>query len=92
MDRALKADLEGLVPALGPDLTGRVHYAVRRAVDRRWWRRRYPGWEIPEWDHVSLCGRRGLVVAESWRKVDCGSCRRVLTGRRHNLARRVGSD
>ena len=83
---------DGLVPAISPDLTGRVHLAYRRAPDRRWWRRVYPGWSIPRWDHVSLCGRRGLVLAESWQRVDCRSCRRVLRSRKHRLARRVGAD
>jgi hypothetical protein len=80
------------VAAIGPDLTGRVHHAVRRATDRRWWRRRYPGWDIPKWDYVSLCGRRGLIAAEQWRRVDCRVCGRVLAARRHTLAQRVGAD
>ena len=78
--------------AVSPDLTGRVHLAYRRVPDRRWWRRVYPGWQLPRWDFVSLCGRQGLITAEDWHEVDCGSCRRVLRSRKHRLARRVGTD
>jgi len=76
--------------ALSPDLTGRVHLAYRRRPDRRWWGRVYPGWSVPRWDYVSLCGRRGLVLAEPWQRSDCGSCRRLLATRRRRLARRLG--
>lgn len=79
-----------LVVAVGPDLTGRVHLAYRRPPDRRWWRRVYPGWSIPRWDYVSLCGRRGLVEAEPWRRADCRSCRRLHASRRRRLASRLG--
>jgi hypothetical protein len=79
------------VAALGPDLTGRIHYAYQRTPDRRWWRRWYPGWSIPTWDHVSLCGRKGLVVADPPREVDCAACQRILASRGTRLARRAGT-
>jgi hypothetical protein len=86
-DRRASADL---VVALSPDLTGRVHLAYRRRPDRRWWRLVYPGWSVPRWDYVSLCGRRGLIPGDAWRDADCRSCRRLLAGRRARLARRLG--
>ena len=83
--------VEGLVAAIGPDLTGRVHLAYRRRADRRWWRRVYPGRSVPRWDHVSLCGRRGLVAVDTWQTVDCRSCRRIAAARSARLASRVGA-
>jgi len=90
--RPREDDLAGLVAALGPDLTGRVHLAYRRRADRRWWRLRYPGGRVPEWDYCSLCGRCGLIPAESWRKVDCRACDRVVGNRRYRLTRHTGAD
>jgi len=82
-----EADLVGLVVALGPDLTGRAHFAYRRRTDRRWWRRQYRGRRLPpDWDYVSLCGRQGLVLAPH-EAVDCRSCRRNVVGRRRRLDR-----
>jgi hypothetical protein len=89
--RARPDELTGLAFALGPDLTGRVHLAYRRTADRRWWRRRYPGRTVPEWDFFSLCGRRGLVEAEGWRRFDCQSCARILGNRRYRLATEAGA-
>lgn len=83
-------DTVGLVAALGPELTGRVHLAYRQAPERRWWRRRYPGRLVPEWDFVSLCGRRGLVVPEPPRPADCRACAQILANRHRRLARRTG--
>jgi hypothetical protein len=92
-ETARRGDLTGLVVAIGPDLTGRVHYAYRAPTDRRRWRRDYPGRRpVPAWDYVSLCGRRGLVRATSGQAADCASCGRILAGRRARLARRAGTD
>ncbi|MEX0664377.1 MAG: hypothetical protein WD598_06345 [Acidimicrobiia bacterium] len=41
---------------------------------------------MPEWDYFALCGRRGLVEAEPWRRFDCRSCERILGNRRYRLA------
>jgi hypothetical protein len=84
-------DTTGLVVALGPELTGRTHLAYRRVPDRRWWRRRYPGRPIPEWDHVSLCGRQGLVEPETPRALECRSCRQIVASRRRRLERGTGT-
>ena len=77
--------------AHGPDLTGRVHLAYRKRADRKWWRRRYPGAPIPEWDHFSLCGRGGLIAADAWRILDCRSCERIIGNRRYRLATEAGA-
>lgn len=75
-------ELVGLVAAISPELTGRVHLAYQRVTDGRWWRQRYPGLAaIPEWDYVSLCGRHGLVPPSPPRDADCLSCQRILAAR-----------
>ena len=76
-----EADEVGLVAALGPDLTGRIHLAYKGLTDRRWWRRHYPGWPVPKWDYVSLCGRKGLVLPSPPQPVDCLACQRIQASR-----------
>jgi hypothetical protein len=84
-------DLAGLVVALGPDLTGRIHAAYKRRTDRRWWRQHYPGWRVPKWDYVSICGRKGLIRCTPPQPIDCRACQRILVSRRWRLAQRTGT-